>query len=66
MTIEIDGKTIPATASGFLENIEDWSEAIATGLKIYSNHLGCVRLIRIPSTRLIGPEIYFPVFRHPY
>ena len=29
MTIEIDGKTIPATAAGFLENIEDWSEAIA-------------------------------------
>jgi len=29
MTIEIDGKAIATTASGFLENIEDWSEAIA-------------------------------------
>lgn len=29
MTIEIDGETIAFTASGFLENIEDWSEAIA-------------------------------------
>ncbi len=29
MTIEIDGKAVPTTASGFLENIEDWSEAIA-------------------------------------
>ena len=29
MAIEIDGKIIPTTASGFLENIEDWSEAIA-------------------------------------
>lgn len=32
MTIEIDGKTVPTTASGFLENIEDWSEAIANQL----------------------------------
>ena len=29
MTIEIDGEIIATTASGFLENIEDWSEAIA-------------------------------------
>ncbi len=29
MIIEINGKVIPETASGFLENIEDWSEAIA-------------------------------------
>ena len=29
MTIEIDGKAIALTASGFLQNIEDWSEAIA-------------------------------------
>lgn len=29
MTIEIDGNIIPTTASGFLENIEDWTEAVA-------------------------------------
>ena len=29
MTIEINGNSIPTTASGFLENIEDWSEAVA-------------------------------------
>jgi len=29
MSIEIDRKAIALTASGFLENIEDWSEAIA-------------------------------------
>lgn len=30
MTIEINGKSIPVTASGFLENIEDWSEEVAS------------------------------------
>jgi len=29
MTIQINGKSIPITASGFLENIEDWSEEVA-------------------------------------
>ena len=34
MTIEINGKVIPETASGFLENIEDWSEAIAKQIAV--------------------------------
>ncbi len=34
MTIEIDGKAIPVTASGSLENIQDWSEAIAIQLAV--------------------------------
>lgn len=29
MTIEINGKSIPTTTSGFLENIEDWSDEVA-------------------------------------
>ena len=29
MTIEIDGKTVSTTATGFLENIEDLSERVA-------------------------------------
>jgi tRNA 2-thiouridine synthesizing protein E len=29
MAIEIDGKTIELTPSGFLENIEDWSKSAA-------------------------------------
>ena len=29
MTIEIDGNSVATTASGFLENIEDWSEQVA-------------------------------------
>ena len=29
MIIEINGEVIPATVSGFLENIEDWPETVA-------------------------------------
>jgi len=29
MSINVDGNEIPTTATGFLENIEDWSESVA-------------------------------------
>lgn len=29
MSIKVDGNEIPITATGFLENVEDWSEAAA-------------------------------------
>ncbi len=29
MSINVDGSEIPTTATGFLENVEDWSEAVA-------------------------------------
>lgn len=29
MALEVDGKTIETTANGYLENTEDWTEAIA-------------------------------------
>lgn len=29
MSITVDGKEIPTTATGFLENVEDWSQAAA-------------------------------------
>ncbi len=29
MSISVEGTEIPTTATGFLENIEDWSEAVA-------------------------------------
>jgi tRNA 2-thiouridine synthesizing protein E len=29
MSISVDGTEIPTTATGFLENIEDWSTAVA-------------------------------------
>ena len=32
MNITVDGKEIPTTASGFLQNIEDWSEAVALAI----------------------------------
>jgi tRNA 2-thiouridine synthesizing protein E len=29
MSISVDGKEIPTTETGFLENVEDWSESVA-------------------------------------
>ena len=29
MSLNVDGRDVPTTDSGFLENIEDWSEAVA-------------------------------------
>ena len=29
MSINVDGNEIPTTATGFLENVEDWSESVA-------------------------------------
>ena len=29
MSLNVDGKEIPTTDNGFLENIEDWSQAVA-------------------------------------
>jgi len=52
MTIEIEGKTISTTESGFLENIEDWSEAIATqiadqeGVNMTDRHWDLVNYLR--------------------
>jgi tRNA 2-thiouridine synthesizing protein E len=52
MAIEIDGKIIPTTASGFLENIEDWSEAIANqiaeqeGVNMSDRHWDLINYLR--------------------
>lgn len=52
MTIEIDGKTIATTASGFLESIEDWTEAIAEqiavkeGIIMTDRHWDLIRFLR--------------------
>jgi tRNA 2-thiouridine synthesizing protein E len=32
MSIEFEGQTIETTANGYLENIEDWSEGVASAL----------------------------------
>ena len=52
MTIKIDGKAIATTASGFLENIEDWSEAIAEqiaqqeGIIMTDRHWNLIKYLR--------------------
>lgn len=52
MAIEIDGKIIPTTASGFLENIEDWSEAVAKqiaeqeGVNMSDRHWDLINYLR--------------------
>ena len=52
MAIEIDGKIIATTASGFLENIEDWSEAIAVqiaeqeGIILTDRHWDLINYLR--------------------
>ena len=32
MSLNVDGREIPITDSGFLQNIEDWSEAVAEAI----------------------------------
>ena len=34
MSISVAGKEIPTTAAGFLENIEDWSEDVASVIAV--------------------------------
>jgi len=52
MAIEIDGKIIPTTASGFLESIEDWSEAVANqiaeqeGVNMTDRHWDLINYLR--------------------
>jgi tRNA 2-thiouridine synthesizing protein E len=52
MTIEIDGKTISTSASGFLENIEDWTETIAEriaqqeGIVLTERHWDLINYLR--------------------
>lgn len=52
MAIEIDGEIIPTTASGFLENIEDWSEAVAKqiaeqeGVNMSDRHWDLINYLR--------------------
>ena len=37
MSINADGKEIPTTATGFLENVEDWSDTVARVLAEQEN-----------------------------
>jgi tRNA 2-thiouridine synthesizing protein E len=52
MTIEINGNSVATTASGFLENIEDWSEQIAVqiaqseSVELTERHWGLINYLR--------------------
>jgi tRNA 2-thiouridine synthesizing protein E len=52
MKLEVNGNAIPVTATGFLENIEDWSEAIAEqiaveeSLDLTDRHWDLIRMLR--------------------
>jgi tRNA 2-thiouridine synthesizing protein E len=52
MAIEIDGKTIETTATGFLENISDWDEAVAAkiaeeeGIELTQRHWDVINYLR--------------------
>lgn len=66
MAIEVDGKSVETTPSGFLENIEDWSEPVAEviakeeGVEMTERHWDVVKYLRdqfinnggkLPNTR---------------
>ena len=52
MTIDIDGKSVPTTATGFLESIEDWSTGVAQiiaeeeGIELSERHWDVVNYLR--------------------
>jgi tRNA 2-thiouridine synthesizing protein E len=52
MSISVAGKEVPITASGFLENIEDWSEEVANvlaqeeQLELGERHWDLIRYLR--------------------
>ena len=52
MSISVNGKEIPTTATGFLENIEDWSDAAASviaieeHLELGDRHWDLIRFLR--------------------
>ncbi len=52
MTLEFDGKTIATTATGFLENLEDWSEGLAEtmarqeGIELTDRHWDLINYLR--------------------
>ena len=52
MALEVDGKTIETTPSGFLVSIEDWSEALAEviakeeGVELTDKHWDVINYLR--------------------
>jgi len=52
MAYEVDGKTIPTNEGGYLDNIEDWSEAVAEhiaaqeGVELTEKHWDLIHYLR--------------------
>ncbi len=52
MTLELDGRTIEVTGSGYLANVEDWSEALARelasadGIELSPEHWEVINYLR--------------------
>ena len=52
MSINVDGKEIPTNDNGYLENLEDWSEAVAEAiatsesLELGERHWDLIRFLR--------------------
>ncbi|MEM7563759.1 MAG: TusE/DsrC/DsvC family sulfur relay protein [Pseudomonadota bacterium] len=52
MSLEVDGKSVPVSETGFLENIEDWSEAVAEkiaqqeNLELTEQHWDLIKMLR--------------------
>ena len=52
MSIEVDGKTIATTDSGFLENPDDWTESVAKAmaesenLELHERHWDVIQYLR--------------------
>ncbi len=52
MTLEVGGKTIATTATGFLENTDDWSEELAhviaaeEGIELTDRHWDVIHYLR--------------------
>lgn len=40
MTLEVNGKTIATTDQGYLENLEDWNEDVATAIAAKEDGVG--------------------------
>ncbi|QKT04048.1 TusE/DsrC/DsvC family sulfur relay protein [Ectothiorhodospiraceae bacterium 2226] len=52
MSVEVDGKSLPTNANGYLDNVEDWSETVAVamaakeGLELTPRHWDVIKYLR--------------------
>ena len=62
MALEVEGKTIATTENGYLENVEDWSEAVGAAIaeqeevKMTEQHWDIVNYLRDEHINNAGNE----------